>query len=325
MDSMKTIAEALKGSRRVVVATHVSPDADALGSSFGLALGLHRIGVEVRVAYENELPERFLPLLPAELLRSSGGTSEDPDVLVVLDTASVKRVAGVDEQLLKGCPLIINIDHHVSNDNWARLNYVDAKAAATAELVIELLDELGAGIDRRLADLLYAGILDDTGMFRYSNTSPRALEAAARLVGCGAKPSELSNQLYFSVPERVFRLRALAMSGMRVELGGKVSLLTVTNKMLDEAGAQAADTEGLVDEARSVSGTVAAIFIRELEEGWKASLRSKHKDLDVNKIASAYGGGGHAAAAGCKLLGTQEEVEAEILKAFEATVGKGLM
>ena len=161
------------------------------------------------------------------------------------------------------------------------------------------------------------GLQTTRGRLDFSNTKARTLECAAELIRCGASPMDVANVMYFSVPERVFRLRALAISNLEVVLGGRIAVVSVTDKMLSDCGAKAEDTEGIVDLARSVKGTIGAVFIRQLDKGWKVSLRSKTDSFDVNAVAAQFGGGGHTAAAGCKVHGTLEDAKSQLLEAVE--------
>ena len=220
------------------------------------------------------------------------------------------------EQLFAVTEQSFNIDHHISNESWADINYIVSDACASAEIAVDVLEELGVTIDKQMADLLYAGIMDDTGSFRYANTNVSALEHAAKLVACGAKPDEVANKLYFSVSEKVLKLRALALSKMSLELAGRVSFLAVTSEMLESLGCSSQDTEGLVDEIRTINGVTGVIFIRELEEKdkWKVSLRSKQGDFDVQAVAASFEGGGHKMAAGCTMEGSLEKVKKMVLE-----------
>ena len=312
LKSVSETAALLKSFNSVIVSAHISPDADAIGSSAGLALGLARLGKKAAVYLYDPVIEKMRPLVgDAPIVNQLPNVSVD--AVVVVDTASRRRVGEDGDGLFKLGKTVVNIDHHISNDNWGDHNYIDSAAAASAIIVYELLSELGNGFDTRISNLLYAGLSDDTGQFRYSNTDKRSLTTAAALVEIGAEPHIVANAMYYSVPTRVQRLRALALAGMQIELGGRAAIVVCTKEMLSEAGAKDEDTDGLIDEARAVEGTDCAILIRELSQGWKISLRSKRLDFDVNRIAGIFGGGGHAAAAGCKIGGSLEQVQAALL------------
>lgn len=313
IDSEK-IAARLKNYRRAVVLGHVFPDADAIGSAGGLALGLLSLGIDVIVHLREPIPER-MKVLVADVPFSDNLPGNS--AIVVVDTASRARVGMAVEELPGDHGEIVNIDHHISNPGWADYNLVKGNHPACASIILEILEACGAKITSEIANLLFAGLLEDTGSFRFSNSNKVAFDSAARLLSYGAEPEYVSNQIYFNVPERVLKLRGLAIPKIKKELDGKLGLLTVTDAMLAEAGATADDTEGLIDEVRSMQGVAGAVMIREREEVWKVSLRSKSSKLDVNKIASQFGGGGHKAASGCTVDGAIGEVESKLISAFK--------
>lgn len=319
MLTLKELAAEVRSYRNVVITTHVSPDADAVGSSCGLHFGLLELGIASVVYLSESVPEYVAPLVG-----NANITCEIPahevDALIVVDTAASKRITGKLEASQIRTKKVLNIDHHASNDAWGTLNYIRPEAPSASILVFTLLEELGADIKPHTANLLLAGLVDDTGSFRFSNASQESFEVAARMVGRGASPSKVATDLYFSVPERVLRLRALGLAAMKFFSSGRIACVPVTKQMLAESGAKPEDSEGIVDFARSVRGTVAAVLIRELDDGWKVSLRSKETWLDVNAVAGTFGGGGHKAAAGCKLTGSYPEVERQIIERLSAVV-----
>lgn len=296
----------------VIVSAHISPDADAVGSACALGLGLAQKGCKVTFYFEDPLPEKI-----RELTRGISIVHDVPkaavDAVLITDCATKKRFGRNADQVLALGKKTLNIDHHESNDGWAQINFVNAKASSSAEIIFSLLRELGVTFSTQMANLLYAGLLDDTGMFRYGNASEDAFLCAANLVQVGASPADVANVLYFSLPRRLIALRTKALETLSVHLGGKVALLYVSQATLEECGAKSEDTETLIDEARSVEGAVFAIFMREVEGGWKLSLRSKDAKFDVNKLAQVFGGGGHRQAAGCIIRAAREEAEKQIL------------
>jgi len=311
--TLETVAERLLEHRDVVLSAHVSPDPDAIGSTCALALALKRLGKNVRVYFADVLPQRM-----KNLVTSIEITCELPvepfSALVICDTAAKKRVSGDVEALWKLADHTFNIDHHVSNNGWAETNYIDSEAAATAVIVTELLHLLRVPLCPELGNMLLAGLMDDTGCFCFSNSTKRAFECAGSLVAAGAKPDFVANELYFTTPLAALRLRAIAIDSLEVLLEGKVAYITVTLEQMEQVGARVEDAEGLVDIARQVAGTEVVAMQRQIEGGWKMSLRSKKRSIDVNRIAGVFGGGGHHAAAGCKIEGSAEEVKARVVE-----------
>lgn len=317
MNTLQEILAVLSSSKRALFCTHISPDPDAIGSVGGLAHLFCELGGEAVVYLPEALPTRFAPL--TEGLRvTSSIPAELFDAVVAVDTASLPRL-GPEHQALAGlAPQFLNIDHHTSNTCYGMLQYIDGTAPASAVLVLRLYKEAGIAPSPRAASLLYAGLLDDTGSFRYSNTTPEAFLAASDLIAAGASAEAVANILYFSVPERVLRLKARAVEELRMVLDGQVAFIAVSAEMLASCAALPEDTEGIVDIARSVEGVRAAAFMREMDRGWKVSLRAKDEGIDVNAVAAKFGGGGHRAAAGCRIDGTLAEVQAQVESALAA-------
>ncbi|MCB0359803.1 MAG: DHH family phosphoesterase [Bdellovibrionales bacterium] len=303
----------LEKAKEILVTAHTSPDADAIGSAAALVDGLRSLGHRAFLSFAEPIPETLEPLVAGIPLEIGAVEESVVDAVVVVDTATPGRTSQPIAQLKElQAPLII-IDHHISNPGWGDTNFIDSDAPASAVLVMMLLEQMGAPMTPRIANLLFMGLLDDTGSFRFSNATARAFEAGAKLVAAGAEPLRIANQLYFSVPQRQLQLRKAALQTLRLELDGRAALIVVTDDMLRQAGARAEDTENLVDEARSIAGTVVAIFIRQMAPGWKVSLRSKDERVDVQQVAQRFGGGGHRAAAGCRLSGNLEQVQQDLL------------
>lgn len=329
MMTIEQIAAELGALKSCIVSAHVAPDPDAIGSSFGLASLLAARGCRSSVYLADGVPERLHPLLPAGIpwsaelpgTRSAEGdsVSGEVDAIVVVDTASRQRVGREFEALYRLGKRVFNIDHHVSNDSWGELNFIDGSASAAAILVWRIARALGQRIEPVTANLLYAGVIDDTGSFCFSNVNSETFACGASLLESGAEPEKVANTLYFSVPQRVLKLQVAAFGALKLHLGGKVASLRVTREMLDACGARPEDTEGLVDIARRMEGTLGAFLQRELqEEGWKISLRAKSPELDVNAVAARFGGGGHRAAAGCRIDGPADDVERRIVDALRS-------
>ncbi len=313
---LQELAEKLRGMQSFIVAAHISPDPDAIGSAFGLARALQMLGKDASVYFCDAIPERMQNLIP-DVPYSRTATGPAVDAFIAIDTASKRRIGPDAETVSKRGKQTFNIDHHVSNEKYGDSNLVDSTAPAAALIVWELLPHLKVTPDAQLASLLYAGLMDDTGSFCFSNTDSRALKVAAEMVEAGAEPALVANEVYFTLPLRALKLQALALDGLEVLLGGKVSYMSISAEALQGAEAKAEDAEGLIDLARRVAGAEIAVLQREIEGGWKFSLRSKTGQIDVNAIAGHFGGGGHRAAAGCKLQGTGAEVKQQMLAQLE--------
>lgn len=311
--------DAARLSIPVVVASHISPDPDAISSAFSLAALARAIGAPAQVFLPDPLPLKYAALV-GTIEYSTGTLPSHGGVLVGVDTATRKRLGETLDTGFEQFGLTFNLDHHISNPGWASVNHIDGAAAASALLVYRVYEALQIPMSPLVANLLYAGILDDTGSFCFANVNASALSTAAELVARGATPEAIATALYFSVPERILRLQALALQRLELRLGGRVSLLVVDRPTLESTGCTSEDTEGLIDFARKVEGVSVAVFLRELDGKWKASLRSKTGGVDVNQVAGKFGGGGHAAAAGATLTGSLFEVEKRILDELQAAL-----
>jgi len=312
MNSIKEIAEIISKHSSIAICAHVFPDPDAIGSSCGLERGLASLGKKVTVCLSEEPIDRMKEFSLSSNIQL-GGDNNDFDLIIAVDTANKERVDAFPQ-----CDAtLVNIDHHESNASWAQYNYIDPQSASCSMIVAELLKELGVKLDKEISSLLLAGLMDDTGSFRFSNTNGKALKAAADFVQSGASTEEVANALYFTVPEQRLRLQAKGLERLKLYENGEIGLISITQDVLDDLGATADDTDGLVDIARSLKGVKVAVFVRQFNDKWKLSLRAKSKGISVNKVAGVFGGGGHPAAAGCTIEGTLDEVEAKIVKTLK--------
>lgn len=317
IESIEVLCQELLGLRSALVVSHIHPDPDAVSSAVGLVSVLRRAGIEAGAFLSHKPPATVDHLLGDFCFAASPGAAQEVpdsyDALIAVDTASRRRVGDCVDLLAQRARRVIVIDHHVSNTLWGDVNYVDPTSAATAEIVYAVLECLGQGMTAELASLLYAGILDDTGCFCYSNTSPRALSVASALVASGASPSAISSRLYATESLQVLQFRAACAGRLRLLADGQLAFLPVDAQLMRDYGVTAENTEGLVDIGRSLSSVKVSVFAREYELGWKLSLRSKDNQIDVNQIAGLRGGGGHKAAAGCTISEDFSVVESFVL------------
>jgi len=317
-NSLQEISQFLASTKRVVLISHFNPDADALGSTFGLGLALQELGKEVLFVNESAAPPRyhFLPSISALKNQLPGG---DWDSLVILDCGEMKRIGDSLHKDAARFKNILNIDHHLTNDYFGAFNLVEVKASSTSELVFEVLQAMKFKGSTQVATCLLSGISGDTGSFKYASTSVRTLETAAELLRWGAKPVEISGALYGDTPLQQIRLESLALSKMQILEGGAYAEVLVTEEMFRECGANADDTEFLVEKARDVKGVRISALIRRDADLWKVSLRARGS-LNVADIAAKFGGGGHKPAAafrwrkdlGGLQRGLREEVKKEL-------------
>jgi phosphoesterase RecJ-like protein len=306
-----------------LVTSHVDPDGDALGSALGLAHALRLMGKDATVALDSPVPAnlRFLP--GADAVVRPDGAGRRFRAAWVLDCSSLDRAGSVAERCLAPGARVANVDHHVGNDGFGDVRLVNTEASATAELVCELLEAYGSPIPPETAECLYAGIVSDTGGFRFQNTSARALRLAARLVERGARAAGVAEELWMRRSPGNLRILGLALSSLEERSGGRVGALTITREMFERARALPEDADGIVQFAKSLEGTRVGVLIQEVgPDEIRASLRSDGS-VDVNVVAGRFGGGGHRNAAGLRVRGPLEQVRRELLEAIEQAMNGG--
>ena len=314
----------LRQGSRFLLTSHQNPDGDAIGSELGLARVLGGLGKSSTIWNLHPTPALYRPLPGAE--RIHVGDEPPASFPDGFDAAIVLECPGLDrtglERALPALPLI-NIDHHLGNQRYGSVNWVDAESPAVGVMVNQLAAALGVRVDPDTADCLYLALVTDTGGFRFSNATPAAFEAAARLVAAGARVERVSQWLHESQPEGAVRLLGHLIGTLRRWHDGRIATVHLTRAMFEAAGASAGDSESLIDVPRSVGGVDAVAMLRELEPGvWKISLRSRGA-IDVEAVARARGGGGHRNAAGCRGTGDRSALEAELVAELAEAIEAG--
>jgi len=298
-----------------LIATHINPDGDAIGSSLALAEALVSLDKKIFLYDRDPVPQsyRFLPghrKFSADLKKA---LRADP-VLVLLDCNSPERAALGAVTFRK----TVVIDHHETESAFGDLRWVAKDAAATGMLIYALIRSLGLGITPSMATNLYTAIAVDTGTFRYSNTTNEVLCAAAELVSAGAEPNSIAEHLYETWDYGRFRLFLMVMNTLEKKDG--VAIVHVTAEMFRQTGTNAEDTENFANLPRRIDDVKVAAMLRETGSGeWKASLRSKGA-ANVARVAEQFGGGGHRNAAGFRIKGDLATAKKSLLKALRKTI-----
>ncbi len=319
--TFQEIAAALAPARRVLVASHLRPDGDALGSTIAFALWLKSLGKEVAAWNEDGMLEKFRYLPAADLVTAPVGEGNTFDAFVALDT-SVKNRLGTVLAAIEEPAVFVNMDHHVSNGRFGALNYIDPTSPATGEIVFEFLKAVGGEITPEIASNLFAAISTDTGSFQYPNTTAKTFRVAAELINAGVDVGRLSQAMYDSQPRRRLELLRHALNEASFLCDGKVASFTLTQADVERLGVLPEDNEGIIDHLRSVDTVVAAVFFEELEGGKvRVSSRSKDKRIDVCKVCGVFGGGGHSLAAGARMSGPIEDAREKFLKVLCDEIG----
>ena len=311
MQGKKGIVQAIRDNRRFLISSHVHPEGDSLGSALALRGLLVKLGKKVEVVWDGPVPAayRFLPGTSFVKRRSSGSY----DAAFIVDCPTLKRIGRAQQFIFGERPLCV-IDHHISNERFGTVNWVDPQAAAVGEMVFALFEAFNVKMDLADATNLYVSIVTDTGSFRYSNTTGRIHLLASRLIAQGVEPARMTQALYesCSLPSR--RLLSLALRTLKVGCGGEMASIWVTRRMLSACKSSSEETEGIVDFARSLEGVRVAVFFREEKKSEvKVSFRSKGA-FNVDQIARHFGGGGHRAASGCVVKEKLGKAEAMVLR-----------
>lgn len=318
---MNQIIQHLKNSRHVFVASHISPDGDALGSQLALGLALLELGKKVTFYNESEIPKlyRFLPGIEKVVDRLDA--VDGFDTAVILDCGDLHRI-GTIAPMVARIPMVINIDHHLTNTRFGECHLVDPSACATSEIVYRMIKQLGVAISNPMAFSIYTGIMTDTGSFRFSNTNREAFGICEEMVGLGVDPNFVANHVYITYSLSRIKLLNLVLDSIELSDNGKLSIMALTQEMLSKTGTKPEDIGRLINYARHIEDVRVAALIYESKNGnenlpegegnFHISLRSDGS-VDVAKIAAEYGGGGHMTAAGFNITTTLSDVKAKLL------------
>lgn len=319
-DSKPALA-AIAEADTLTMACHIGPDGDALGSMLGMAIAAKQQGKTVFPSFGHPftLPETY-DFLPTDMLVPPTDVPESPDVMITFDAGSADRLGDLRAPAEKAKMLIV-IDHHVTNDGFGHHNLIVPDAAATAEIVVDVLDELGWTIDADVATALHVGLVTDTGRFQYSNTTPKTLRAAARMVEAGARPEIIGQHVYEETPFAYLSVAGAVLARATLEPERRLVWSVLTMKDLAAAGLSLDDTDPLIDSIRTAQESDVAVLLKDLGGGRvKGSMRSRGR-VDVGEIAMSFGGGGHHNAAGFTSSSSVEEIMDSIRGQLEVTDG----
>jgi phosphoesterase RecJ-like protein len=306
-------------AHKVFLIAHVDPDGDTVGSTLALAYALRRIGKECTVACSSPVPD-FISFLPG--VEEFGAPQvTDHDLIVTVDASDPGRLGQTYKHVLDmGLP-VLNIDHHITNTGFGTVNLVRSDAAATAEIVFDLLRTLKLEMDQLLATYLLTGLVTDTRSFSTSNTTPRALEISSELVVAGASLTEINENYYRRKGVETLRLWGQMLN--RMQLDGSLVWSVNTLEMRADCGADSDDGDGIVNLLASVREAAAAIVFKENEGNQiEISIRSR-PGVDISSIAVHFGGGGHPQAAGAIVNGSLQQVVPRVLSKAREVVATG--
>ena len=301
MEDYQAILDVFDQHHCFALSVHINPDGDAFGSQLALYSFLLDLGKQVRVFNTDAVPDNYHFLPFSEVIQGPDNVqSYSPEILVILDAGTRRRIGDRLCQTLIPTKAIVNIDHHDTGDRFGDYNLVETTASSTSEIIYRLIKHSRVPIGKDRALCLYTGIMFDTGCFRYNNSAPVAHRIAAELIEQGDFPvDEVYRQVYESVPLGKMRLLAEVLQTLSLTPDGKIGWLCATQEMFWKTGTTPDDVEGFVNHIRAIDTVEVSIFVSELEDGKsKASLRSE-VDVDVGKVAAEFDGGGHQRASGC--------------------------
>ncbi|MFH1581325.1 MAG: bifunctional oligoribonuclease/PAP phosphatase NrnA [Pseudomonadota bacterium] len=302
---MNQIIRQLKNSNHVFLCSHVNPDGDAIASLIAMGLLLDSLQKETTLYNESSIPVvyRFLPSVKRIVRHIDRQAIYD--TAIVFDCGDLHRV-GKAASFVSRIPVLINIDHHLSNTSFGDFQLIDSSACATVEIIYRLLKQMKLPISKDIATLIYTGILTDTGSFRFSNTNKPAFTICKEMIDIGVDPYYIARNIYETFSPGYIKLLHKALGSIEISKNGKLSMITLTQEMLNETGARPEEVNGLINYAKAINNVKIAVLIHGIsgtrEESktqgrFHVSLRSDGT-VDVAEFASSFGGGGHYRAAG---------------------------
>lgn len=303
------ISKAVKNSKNILIIPHISADGDCLGSAYALKLMLEELGKKADVILDKaDFDNRILKILDG--VRNKNDAFE-PDLVIAVDCADKARM-GTRAEAFDRCEETVCLDHHSTNDKYAKYNYVNPDAAATGEIIYELAQFMNITLTTQIVNNLYIAIASDTGGFAYANTKPHTHSIAAQLMQYGINCEFISSYLFEMSSKKRIELKKLAYNSFETFCNDRVATVSITAEQMKKIDASEDDVGSFVNIPRSLEGVVIAMSFRELGDGSvKVSLRSQL--VDVAKLAQQFGGGGHVRAAGCTVKGTMDEVKQKLL------------
>ena len=314
--------ELINSSTKVLLTSHTRPDGDACGSVRAMQISLEAIGKETMPVFLSPIPrwyefmfDRQPDILGNDITKEQmhAGHFDQCDLILIVDTNSYVQLPQFDQWLKEAGTQILVIDHHVTGDGLGKFELVDTTAAATGEIVYDLLNHAGWPITKKIAEVLFVALATDSGWFKFSNADSRVYHNAAALIEAGAQPNDIYQKLYQCYTPQRMKLMVRMLKSLELYFDDRVALQTILRKDFDDCGANGRDTENMIDECQRIGSVEVAAMLVELAGGdFRCSIRSKGQ-VDVRQVAQRYGGGGHTMAAGVNLPGPLEHAKKLVL------------
>ena len=319
--SFEQIGEVLRNHQSFVLISHVRPDGDAIGSQLALGYALMAAGKSVRLINEDGLPDNLAFMAGSAKIELPPTEPLVVEVAIALDTATKPRLGEKALHAASQAQIWLNIDHHVSNPKYGDLNLIDSKSPATGQILYQLIIALGLPLPAETRDAIYVAVSTDTGSFQYPSTTAATYELAADLIRRGLDVGTINSQIYDNYPFRRLELMRALLNTLEISDDGLVANWTMRDQLRIDLSLRPEDSEGLIDLIRAIRGVQLAVFFEELPDGKiRISMRSKDHRLDVCQIATEFGGGGHALAAGIRMAGPLEDAKLQVLAAIDRRI-----
>lgn len=324
MEIIEKIIKQIKKSKNVVLLSHVGPDGDTLGSMLALKEMLAQLNVneKVDIIIVGSIPDiyKFLPGINSVKNPDNKTLYQSYDLAVTVDCASLERL-GDSLNLFKNAKYTVNIDHHISNNKFADINWIEPYASSSGQVLYKLISPLGAELTKNIAVNLYTAILTDTGGFKFDNVKPETLEICADLIRAGVNPEIVYKECYESKPLAMVRLHARAIDQAILTEHNKIAYTSISRKMLETIGATDDFVDGISESLRQINTVEVSIVFKETTKGdTKISFRSNR--TDICRVAEFFGGGGHKLAAGCTIQKNLADSINEVLPIIKKQVSK---
>src|SRR5215203_4903841 len=320
-EAVERICEEITSRQRFLITSHARPDGDSIGSQLAMAFALDALGKSVRIVNADAAPDHYQEFPGMERIEIAASVAQpDVDAVIVMECSDLSRtsVAGLDDQF------IINIDHHAGNRMYGAVNWYDLSAAACGEMVFDVIASLGVPLTTDIATHIYLAILTDTGSFHHSNITPRTFEICRQCVDAGVNPAVMARRVFDSNSFGKLKLIGALLDKMELVDDGRLAVLYMDDHMLAATGSTNNDTEGLINLPLTAREIQAVVFFKTTSTGdQRVSMRSKY-DVDVRRVASEFGGGGHKNAAGFTIPGRLQDVRQGIIAKIVGAIAEGL-
>ena len=318
MNEFENFIKKINDAKNIVIFTHTIPDGDAIGSSFGLASALKKLNKNVCVVLQDKILDEYTYFNLDEFLKYE--VPENVDLMISTDCPILDRIGKFSAQF-KDFPNTVAIDHHISFESFAKLNYVNSNSSSACEFLYDIFNECRIPIDKQVAEFIYLGILRDTGGFMHSSTTPSTFRATADLLEKGVDLENINRHFMLTTTLKTTLLLKTALENLIMSNYGKIAISTISSQELKQNNAKVENTGGIIGNLLAINTVEVAILITEVQPNvHKVSIRTKK--LDANDIAKDFGGGGHKKASGCQMYGQKNKVLNALLKSAESRLLK---